>query len=386
MNLAVLTNILTPYRIPLFTALWKRTDQFAVLLMAQREENRHWQVAHIPFATEVLPGFHLRPPGAEVSVHLNHGIIKRLHRLNPDVVLSGGFAIANWSAWLYCMLFGKQYVGWGELTLSDGAEASWIKRIVRRLLTRTSAGSIASSSTARTAFLHYGAKPESMLTTLLPFDVSSLHTHTLDFRASQEGRELRAQYGGPIVLSVGQLIPRKGCRELFGIYRRVVQTRADVRLLIIGEGPERQWIDQEVQKNRWPHVHQLGHVQPEHLHTYLAIADMLIFPTLYDSFGLVVSEAMAAELPVVASIHAAATHDLIQEGINGFLIDPHDTEKAAKTVLNVLDLSQEDRARIGRAAYDRVKICDPEQAAARMMTFLTALAGKTAASQKGRSA
>ncbi|HEY7534041.1 MAG TPA: glycosyltransferase, partial [Nitrospiraceae bacterium] len=105
------------------------------------------------------------------------------------------------------------------------------------------------------------------------------------------------------------------------------------------------------------------------------------------SFGLVVSEAMAAELPVVASIHAAATHDLIQEGINGFLIDPHDTETAAQTVLTVLDLSQEDRARIGRAAYDRVKICDPEQAAARMMTFLTALAGKTdAASPKGRSA
>ncbi len=373
MKLAVLTNILAPYRISLFAALQRHVDEFTVLLMATQEENRHWQMTHVPFAMEILPGFHMRPPGAEVSIHVNYGVIWRLYRLNPDVVLSGGFTVANWSAWLYCRLFGKRYVGWGELTLTDGASSSWLKRTARSILTRGSAGSIASSSAARNAFIHYGAKPDAILTTLLPFDVSTIHAQALQFRASDEGRMLRAQYAGPVVLSVGQLIPRKGYRELIAIYRRIVRIRPDLQLLIIGEGPERQWIECEVRTNQWQNVHLLGHVQPQHLHTYLAIADVFVFHTLYDSFGLVLGEAMAAELPVVSSIHAVATHDLVQDGRTGFTADPVDHDRTAEIVLRVLDLSTSEKARLGRAAYDQVKKCDQEQAAVRMVSFLRSL-------------
>jgi hypothetical protein len=124
MNLAVVTNILTPYRVPLFEAIGKRVDRLHVLLMAEREENREWTFDAVAFQHEVLPGFHVKLPGAEVSLHVNHGVMRALRRLNPDVVLSGGYAPANLTAWLFCRLHQRPFVGWGELSMQDVAHYS----------------------------------------------------------------------------------------------------------------------------------------------------------------------------------------------------------------------------------------------------------------------
>jgi glycosyltransferase involved in cell wall biosynthesis len=373
MRLVVVTNILAPYRIPLFEALRSRVDDFTVLLMARQEENRQWKFDEYSFKADFLPGFHILPSGAEVSVHINYGVIRRLIRLKPDVVLSGGFSLPNFAAFFYCKLFGASYVGWGELTLKDGAENSWVKRTLRCTMTRGSAGSIASSTETRDAFIHYGARPDTVLKTILPFDVTGLHRATMEFKSSEMGKTLRAQYPGQIVLSIGQLIKRKGCRELLEIYRRAVRVNSNVQLLIIGEGPERPSLQEQVRESGLINVHFVGHVQPRDLHKYLAIGDVFLFPTLYDSFGLVLSEAMAAELAVVSSTHAAATHDLVENGRTGFVIDPSDTDSSGAILLRALDLSPSARSQIGYAAYERVKLCDPHMAANAMIEFLQGL-------------
>src|SRR5262245_34499494 len=110
MKLAVVTNILTPYRLPLFEYFGESTRDCTVLLQAEHEANRHWHLPPATFTIDVLPGIHFRPTGAEVPIHLNYGILRRLRRLQPDIVLSGGFAAANLMAYVYCKLFGKRYV------------------------------------------------------------------------------------------------------------------------------------------------------------------------------------------------------------------------------------------------------------------------------------
>lgn len=157
MKLAVVTNILTPYRVPLFAALAEGVDDLTVLLMAKQEENRQWQIGPVPFRTEILPGWHVRPKGAEVAVHFNYGVIRRLRQLDADVVLSGGFAPAHLAAFAYCKVFKKRYVQWGEFTLRDGAQSSAVRRFLRRTVIRGADACIASSGEAREAFLHYGA-------------------------------------------------------------------------------------------------------------------------------------------------------------------------------------------------------------------------------------
>ena len=373
MNLAVVTNILTPYRIPLFEAIGKRVDRMQVLLMAEREENRDWTLAPATFQHEVLPGFHAKLPGAEVSMHVNHGVMRALRRMNPDVVLSGGYAPANLTAWLYCRLHRRLFLGWGELSLHDVERTSALKRALRRVMTTWSDGSIASSSEAREVFIHFGALPERVLMSPMPIDVERFHEGAQRWRDSDWLQTERRRYPGPILLSVGRLTERKGYRELFAIYAAILKRRPDVSLFIVGDGPERAEHEAYVQAKRWTTVQFFGFQQAPELIKLLALADVFVFHTLFDPFGAVLCEAMAAALPVVSSIHAAATRDLVDDGVTGFRIDPRNAERSAEAVLQVLAMTSPDRAVLGRAAYDRVRLHDVDTTADHMVDFLKSL-------------
>ena len=373
MKLVVLTNILAPYRIPLFKAIQRRVDDFSVLLMAAREENRQWQLGAVPFKTGLLPGFHLKPNGHDVSLHINYGVLRALRKLDPDIVISGGFGPANLSALLYCKLFRRKFIGWGHLTLTDGADASLMRRAVRRWLIGRCDGAIAESSDARDAFMHYGATYDRVLTCTMPLDVRRIHEKTDAFRNSTRYGELRAKYPGPVVLSIGQAIPRKGYRELFQIYERMVALRPDVSLLVIGDGPERARYERLVMERGWRRVHFIGFVQSDELHQYLAIADVFVFHTLYDPFGLVLSEAMAAELPAVSSIYASATRDLIEDGATGFRIDPKEIAISATMILKVLEMKPEERTAMVLAAYTKVQQSDAEASGETIVRFVQSL-------------
>lgn len=376
MKLAVLTNILTPYRIPLFEAMRKRVDDFAVFLMAEREENRQWNLKDHRFKTHLLPGVHVRPPGYPVSLHWNYGVIRALRRMNPDIVLSGGFAPANLAAFFYCALFRKRFVSWGELKLNDGAENRIIQGRLRRWIIGRSDAAIASTSEAKEVFLRYGAREDHVLTTIMPIEVEHFHQKTASFRNGAEYAALRQKYhggAGPLLLSVGRVVRMKGYPELFDIYRQIVKIRPDVSLLVVGDGPDRSTYERQVRQERWPNVHFTGFVQADELPRFLAVADVFVFPTLYDTFGAVLSEAMAAELPAVSSIHAAATRDLVEEGVTGYRIDPKETELSAAAVLKALSLTPEERRAMGQAAYARVKRFDIDASAEAMVKFMKSL-------------
>ena len=376
MKLAVITNILAPYRIPLFAALQRRVERLHVLLMAESEENRSWNLPPCSFEYEVLPGLHLRLPGADVSLHINHGVMRQLREFAPDVVLSGGFTPANLSAWLYCRLTRRAFVAWGELTLQEPAAArSLLRRSVRRLLISQSDGAIASSSDARDAFAHYGLSPTAILTSIMPIDVQYFHSRSVACRAAAGFKLERAQYAPPILLSVGRMSAGKGYQELFAIYEAVLGQRP-VSLLLVGDGPQRAEYEAYVRSRGWSQVHFVGFRQADDVARFLALADVFVFHTLHDKFGAVLSEAMAAELPVVSSIHACATRDLVEDGVTGFRIDPRDIAASTRTLLEVLAMSASERSAVGTAAYHKVRQYNLELTAERMIEFMVSLLGR----------
>jgi len=383
MKLAVVTNILTPYRVPLFEALARKCEQFTVLLMAEREENRQWEIGLVPFRTELLPGWHLRPRGADVSLHLNYGVMKRLRRLNPDVVLSGGFAPAHLAAFAYCKLFKKCYVQWGEFTLRDGARSSPLRRLLRHLMIGGADACIASSNEARDAFQHYGPTSRPILTASMPIEIERIHDEVVAIKRAAEYAARRSHYPGPVLLSVGRLLDAKGCRHLFDLYNRVHAVRSDVSLILVGDGPDRAAYESLCREREWERVHFVGHVEPSSLGRYLALGDLFLFPTLSDTFGAVLSEAMASELPVLSSTHAAATGDLVRDGANGWAFDPLHSEQGAARVLEFLALSPAQQRAMGQAAYQAVRHTDVGLSADGMVRFLESIASSHAISDVG---
>ena len=374
MKLAVMTNILPPYRVPLFARLAQQLDDCTVLLMAEQEENRQWKTGPVPFRTEILPGWHARPKGAEVSLHFNYGVMRRLRQINPDIVLSGGFAPAHLAAFLYCKRTRTRYVQWGEFTLRDGAQSSAVRRVLRRTMIRGADACIASSGEAREAFLHYGATSGMLLTIPMPNEVERIHDDVVAIKQTAEHADRRRGYPGPVLLSVGRLIDAKGCRQLFDLYGQVSEVRPDVSLVLVGDGPDRAAYESLCRERGWPRVHFVGYVEPSSLSRYLALGDLFVFPTLSDTFGAVLSEAMAAELPVLSSIYAAATQDLVQHGLNGWAFDPLQPGSGAARALEFLAASPQQQRTMGQAAYQAVRHTDIVPAADEMVHFLKSVA------------
>lgn len=133
-------------------------------------------------------------------------------------------------------------------------------------------------------------------------------------------------------LYVGQLIERKGLRYLLLALAQLTESeRRRCRAWILGSGSLR--TDLEGLTNELALgdvVRFLGQVSYEGLGANYRRADVFVFPTLRDYWGMVSFEALAYGLPLLISVHAGAAEEVVEEGRNGFRFDPRDTEEFAR--------------------------------------------------------
>ena len=373
MKLCIITNILAPYRIRLFEEIGRRVESLDVILMASAHANRRWEIPEYSFRTHVSRGLHIRPPGHEEPYHLNLDVLALVNRINPDVIMSGGFALAHIQGFLFCRLRARRHVCWGELTLTDGADRSVIRRIIRRAMISKSAGNIASSTVARDSFVHYGASPQSVMVSLMPIDVGFFRQTAAAFRQTREFQELRDRFAPPRLISVGRLVDGKGYEELFEAYSRLVLRYATVSLIIVGDGPNRARYEELVRSRGWTRVHFVGFQQALEVAHYLSVADVFVFPTRSDTFGAVLSEAMSVGSIVVSSVHAAATLDLVSDNVSGFRVEPRDVDSTVSAISKAIELDSARRDEIKDAAYAAVERTDYSFAAQEMAAFLSGL-------------
>jgi phosphatidylinositol alpha-mannosyltransferase len=155
------------------------------------------------------------------------------------------------------------------------------------------------------------------------------------FAAAEPLPEL-VDHDRPLLLFVGRLEPRKGVDVLVRAFLRVRAEVPGVRLCVVGEGPDRERYQQMVPPSIRPDALFVGSVDPEELPRYHASADVFISPALGgESFGIVLLEAMAAGLPVVAS-DIPGYRTVLNNGRQGRLVSPNDAFAAAEAVTTLL--------------------------------------------------
>jgi len=170
------------------------------------------------------------------------------------------------------------------------------------------------------------------------FVASSFTRRTLGEAAAFTGTVMVVPYGAPDVppapavpaptarlrvLFVGSLGQRKGLSYLFAAIRQV---RSAVTLTVIGQKPPAPCavLDRELAAVRWiptcPHAQILAEMSAH---------DVFVFPSLFEGFGLVLLEALAAGLPIITTAHTAGP-DLIQDGAQGFIVPIRDSTAIAE--------------------------------------------------------
>ena len=131
-----------------------------------------------------------------------------------------------------------------------------------------------------------------------------------------------ARPGKSTILFVGRLESRKGLPTLLEAYGQLRRARSDARLVVVGDGPMRWGYESQVAAMGIPDVEFAGRVSSELLPRYYASADIFCAPaTGGESFGIVLLEAMASGVPVIASsipgFSSVVTHD-----VDGVLVPP----------------------------------------------------------------
>lgn len=158
------------------------------------------------------------------------------------------------------------------------------------------------------------------------------------------------------LLYVGSMVKRKGLDLLLEALKYVKQ---EFQLRIVGNGNESEIaeIRQLAEKNGIENkIVFCGFKQGKSLIQEYKDADIFVFPSREDCFGLVLVEALCAGVPIISSKYADGAYDVVEEGKNGLLVDPYHAEEFGLVIENVLNgtiqLQSADRAMIEKFSFE----------------------------------
>jgi glycosyltransferase involved in cell wall biosynthesis len=149
-----------------------------------------------------------------------------------------------------------------------------------------------------------------------------------------------------IILYVGRLAAEKNIEKI----RDVMERSGEFRLAIVGDGPHRKELEAHFRGTATVFT---GFLHGEELAQAYASSDLFVFPSTTETLGLVLLEAMASGIPVVAA-DSGPTREQVANGVTGLLYDPADRESFTRSVLSLLR-DDELRARMGAQAREAAR-------------------------------
>jgi glycosyltransferase involved in cell wall biosynthesis len=356
LRVTFLTDIPTPYMLEVLEALARVVDLTVVFCAHTGSRAMPWvRSGRYPFRHRMVGGLAIRSDVPDrADYYLSPRILAALARSRPQAVISAGYSFPTAYAATYCRLRASPLI-----IYSDGT--SWYERrlgrhqlLARAVLLRAASACVAKSKPAAERFLELGVAADRIF--LAP------HSSTMNrlWRVARERNYTRADRF--TVLTAGRLVPHKGVDRLLLAAARLERGHPPIRLVVAGSGPESGPLRRLAGELELEDVRFCGFVDHGDMPRLYAEADVFAFPTFDDPFGIVLLEAAAAGLPLVASRHAGATRDLIGEQDAGVIVDPADIDGFAAALAGFAR-DPERRRRMGRSAHVATLHRSPEDSA-----------------------
>ena len=321
-RLAILTNMLAPARIAMFTGLAEHFD--LMVLHGGIESNRDsWNDAGraIPKARVVKAwGWQIRIARRENGqifdhfyTHITPGYLWHLLRFNPDAIVAGEMGCRTLVALAYGTLFRKPVWVWWGGTCHTERNRGPLKAWLRRLISRWAQHWISYGQTSTEYLLTLGIHRDRILQIQNAVDETA-------FRSPVEPQSpLKVR---PVVLHVGQLIARKGIEHLLKAAAILQREGRQFSLLLVGNGREKEALKKLAEDLGLQNVYFRRALPPDKMPEVYRSADILVFPTLEDVWGLVANEGVLSGLTVLCSKYAGCAQELFSPQN---IFDPQDS-------------------------------------------------------------
>lgn len=363
LRLCILTDIISPYRIPVFNALASFGGvDLQVLFLRETEQRRSWAVdlGKLQFQYTVLSGFEVPLGGRDWCI--NWGVRKYLAHNRFDVIFCGGYNhLAAFTALFQAKRVGAKFVLWCESNERDERPRwRWIHYLKKVFIDRCDAFLVPGIASAE--YLQgFGVSDDLIFTAPNAVDNDHFQQHSKVTKEYLSQMKLQKGYPDTLLLYVGRLDRSKGIFDLVRCFENLPE-KDEVGLIIVGDGPMGAELKQYCRERGLKNVYLEGFVQQDELPNYYGLADVFVFPSYSDPWGLVVNEAMACALPIVSSDAPGVTDDLVRDGFNGFVYPAGDQQR----LLDCIERLIRDpglREKMGKTSKEIIQQYSPEKCA-----------------------
>jgi glycosyltransferase involved in cell wall biosynthesis len=365
-RVVILTEIISPYRIPVFNALAQKEGiDLKVIFLSETDPTlRQWRVYkdEIRFSYEVLRSWRFRV--GRSNYLLNARLSSALRTFSPDAIVCGGYNyVASWQALMWARRRKARFVLWSESNAQDARILSKPVEFLKARFLKGCDGFVVPGKAAYEYLCSLGSPAVKIFKA--PDAVDNIFFATEAEKVRRQPDAFRERFSLPrrFILFVGRLVLEKGVFDLLEAYAKLENDlRSEVGLVFAGDGVCREELVKRAKQMSAGTICFPGFAQRENLAGLYALSETLVLPTHSDPWGLVVNEAMACGLPIIVSSVAGCSADLVEDGWNGYVVPPRDVEKLS-VAIDTLVRHPELRQRMSGRSLERIRNYSPEASA-----------------------
>jgi glycosyltransferase involved in cell wall biosynthesis len=257
---------------------------------------------------------------------------------------------------------------WADLSEHTEREIGWARTTLRRFLLKTADSVIVNGQSGARYIRGLGVRAEKIVVAPYTAPVKLFDEIPMPRDKNADGR----------LLVVGQMIESKGLQLFVQSLCRWNANRGKARCEVwfVGDGPLRGNLQQIIQRAGIS-ARFVGAIPYEDLPKYYRECSFLAFPTLSDTWGLVVNEALASGLPVLGSVYSQSVQELVRDGYNGWIFKPDSYEETSRMLDHAYGTAPLDLARMRVNARHTTLHLTPEFQARQFSAAIAIAIGET---------
>lgn len=309
-KLAILVNIIAPYRVPIYNKL---NEHFkGKVLFSSMEGNRTtWDEIPRELVCSAQSSWGIKVPYSKKKkgslfetkfLHITPGYFYDLCAYRPDAIISNEMGFRSLVALVYGWLFRVPVWIWWGGTVHTELQIGRVKKIIRYIFSKVVKKWISYGKTSTHYLESIGVQKQKIL---------QIQNCINEKQFKDQVASLASLPVNPVILFVGHFIRLKGVEQLIHAVSRLQKDGEVFSLLLVGDGPEKENLISSIRINKLKNVEILHPQKPADMPAVYRSADILVFPTLKDVWGLVVNEALWSGLPVLSSIYAGCTQEIV---------------------------------------------------------------------------
>lgn len=324
-KVVIISAMPSPYRVDFFWYLINSYPEykFYILYISSEKGIRAWDINQNKMANSTVLKSKILRVKRELddwNIIITYGVLAELNKIKPDIIIGSEYNFAIQQAVFWAKRNKVPYISWTDGSPVSEKNIGRIQKVFRKRVFKISSAFIASSSKSKELQIKYGASKSKIFISFLTVNINNFKNKKLSYNNE--------------IIYVGSLIKRKGVDLLLEALSLV---KSDFILNIVGDGKDEQelkrltkelGIEQQVVFHGFKNQTELKHIFNN--------SSIFILPTREDCFGLVTLEAMCSSLPVICSKYADGAYDLVEDGRNGYIIDPNNSKIFAEKIDELL--------------------------------------------------